>query len=321
MNPRGGISEINKGLNHAVNILYNRNRVVSSSQVKKYIILLSDGLSSTPSLISTVSRYGRETLAVAVGEDVSHNFLSVITGGSEKLFPYKNDRLWHYMMNALIDQRYNSARLSAKKFLVVFSNYQNEITTEESKLIETLKEKVEIFAVGLDQSNEQFKVMLDIATTSFYIADSLHHTIHSHIGNGVKFSTFDCDNDIHPNANCVQQFYGAWWYTDCHISNLVLSMSNTGSTWCEMFPKYCKAAFKHIDAIHSRCNKEISAPNRGDENDDKLLAKVITSNYAVVELEYAGSIRLRDILTRLQYFAHFNESETEIGPCCVNKMM
>ncbi|CAC5403487.1 unnamed protein product [Mytilus coruscus] len=97
---------------------------------------------------------------------------------------------------------------------------KNEITTEESKLIETFKEKVEIFAVGLDQSNEQFKVMLDIATTSFHIGDSLHHTIHSHIGNGVKFSTFDCDNDIHPNANCAQQFYGAWWYTDCHISNL-----------------------------------------------------------------------------------------------------
>ncbi|CAG2221753.1 NOTCH1 [Mytilus edulis] len=104
MNPRGGISEIHKGINHAVNILYNRNRVVSSSQVKKYIIVLSDGLPSTPSMISTVSGHRIETLAVAVGEDVSHHFLSVITGGSEKIFPYNNDRLWHYMMNALIDQ-------------------------------------------------------------------------------------------------------------------------------------------------------------------------------------------------------------------------
>lgn len=67
MNPRGGISETHKGLNHAVHVLYNRNRVLSSSQVKKYIILLSDGLPSTPSSISTVSGYGIETLAVAVG--------------------------------------------------------------------------------------------------------------------------------------------------------------------------------------------------------------------------------------------------------------
>ncbi|VDI77266.1 Hypothetical predicted protein [Mytilus galloprovincialis] len=278
MNPRGGISEIHKGLNHAVNILYNRNRVVSSSQVKKYIILVSDGLPSTPSMISTVSGYGIETLAVAVGEDVSHHFLSVVTGGSAKLFPYNNDRLWHYMMDALIDQscnicqrseegdvvfavdtsngwqnldlatkvptiinkilsglklgpmnkqialltfasssylrfdfnKYNNeterqnlqrqlssfvkttdtntnitalinsaeallfdsvkgARVSAKKFLVVFSNYQNDVTNEENKLIETLKENVDIFVVGLDQSDEQFQVMLDIASTSFHI--------------------------------------------------------------------------------------------------------------------------------------------------------
>ncbi|CAG2191311.1 unnamed protein product [Mytilus edulis] len=278
MNPRGGISEIHKGINHAVNILYNRNRVVSSSQVKKYIIVLSDGLPSTPSMISTVSGHRIETIAVAVGEDVSHHFLSVITGGSEKIFPYNNDRLWHYMMDALIDQscnickrseegdvlfavdtsngwqnldlatkvptiinkilsglklgpmnkqialltfasssylrfdfnKYNNeterqnlqrqlssfvkttdtntnitalinsanallfdsetgARVSAKKFLVVFSKYQNDVTIEESILIKTLKENVEIFVVGLDNSDEQFQVMLDIASTSFHI--------------------------------------------------------------------------------------------------------------------------------------------------------
>ncbi|CAC5403479.1 Fibrinogen-like protein A,Ryncolin-4,Angiopoietin-related protein 7,Angiopoietin-related protein 1,Ficolin-3,Ficolin-1-B,Techylectin-5A,Ficolin-2,Ryncolin-1,Tenascin-R,Fibrinogen-like protein 1,Angiopoietin-1,Fibrinogen C domain-containing protein 1-A,Tenascin-N,Ryncolin-3,Tenascin,Fibroleukin,Fibrinogen C domain-containing protein 1,Techylectin-like protein,Ryncolin-2,Angiopoietin-related protein 6,Techylectin-5B,Angiopoietin-related protein 2,Angiopoietin-2,Microfibril-associated glycoprotein 4,Fibrinoge len=50
--------------------------------------------------------------------------------------------------------------------------------------------------------------------------DSLYHTIHNHIGNGVKFSTFDRDNDINTNSNCAQQFSGAWWYIDCHLSNL-----------------------------------------------------------------------------------------------------
>ncbi|XP_063438671.1 cartilage matrix protein-like [Mytilus trossulus] len=293
MNPRGGISEIHKGINHAVNILYNRNRVVASSQVKKYIIVLSDGLPSTPSMISTVSGHRIETMAVAVGEDVSHHFLSVITGGSEKIFPYNNDRLWHYMMDALIDQscdicqryeegdvlfavdtsngwqnldlatkvptiinkilsglklgpmnkqialltfasssylrfdfnKYNNeterqnlqrqlssfikttdtntnitalinsanallfdsetgARVSAKKLLVVFSNYQKDVTIEESKLIETLKEKVEIFVVGLDNSDEQFQVMLDIASTSFHIGidgDMLVNSIDTYI--------------------------------------------------------------------------------------------------------------------------------------------
>ncbi|CAG2242493.1 unnamed protein product [Mytilus edulis] len=71
--------------------------------------------------------------------------------------------------NALLFDSVKGARVSAKKFLVVFSNYQNDVTIEESKLIETLKENVEIFVVGLDQSDEQFQVMLDIASTSFHI--------------------------------------------------------------------------------------------------------------------------------------------------------
>ncbi|XP_052895038.1 ryncolin-1-like isoform X2 [Anopheles moucheti] len=36
---------------------------------------------------------------------------------------------------------------------------------------------------------------------------------------GVKFSTFDVDNDTWEN-HCAVTFTGAWWYTNCHSSNL-----------------------------------------------------------------------------------------------------
>lgn len=104
---KGGISEIHMGLNHARNLLYNKHRFVSGIPVKKYIILISDGLPSTPSAITTMSTQGMTILAVGVGEDVSHHYLSLIVGGSEKVFPYNNDRLWHYMMDALIDASCN----------------------------------------------------------------------------------------------------------------------------------------------------------------------------------------------------------------------
>jgi len=36
---------------------------------------------------------------------------------------------------------------------------------------------------------------------------------------GLPFSTFDQDNDNH-NGSCSQTFRGAWWYGQCHVSNL-----------------------------------------------------------------------------------------------------
>ncbi|EDS41655.1 conserved hypothetical protein [Culex quinquefasciatus] len=36
---------------------------------------------------------------------------------------------------------------------------------------------------------------------------------------GMKFSTFDSDNDPH-SSNCAKQYKGAWWYQACHFSNL-----------------------------------------------------------------------------------------------------
>ena len=36
---------------------------------------------------------------------------------------------------------------------------------------------------------------------------------------GYPFSTKDQDNDIW-SSNCAVRFKGAWWYTNCHASNL-----------------------------------------------------------------------------------------------------
>ncbi|XP_059160761.1 ficolin-2-like [Physella acuta] len=45
-------------------------------------------------------------------------------------------------------------------------------------------------------------------------SDSLN-TVH----NGKYFSTYDVDND-EVNYNCPVTYQGAWWYSNCHISNL-----------------------------------------------------------------------------------------------------
>ena len=47
-----------------------------------------------------------------------------------------------------------------------------------------------------------------------YIEDSLEYS------NGYKFTTKDQDNDGWSGGQCAQAYRGAWWYYNCHRSNL-----------------------------------------------------------------------------------------------------
>src|SRR2546425_491701 len=45
---------------------------------------------------------------------------------------------------------------------------------------------------------------------------------------GMSFSSYDQDNDVSP-TNCAADRSGAWWFRDCHRSNLNGDYNNTNN--------------------------------------------------------------------------------------------
>ena len=78
-----------------------------------------------------------------------------------------------------------------------------------------------------DFEGEKVSVIID----DFHVGDEQHYYTMTH-GNytndhgrcfppsGTKFSTIDRDNDVHAESSCATSYSGAWWYTNCHCSNI-----------------------------------------------------------------------------------------------------
>ena len=108
-----GISELHLGIDAGLKLLQNRNRRVHYVNVKKFMIVISDGLLSSPKSLIMVTNGDIITKVVALGEDVSHYFLSKITGKSSDVFPPNASRLWHHITSMLIHP------VCGSKFIVI----------------------------------------------------------------------------------------------------------------------------------------------------------------------------------------------------------
>ena len=61
---------------------------------------------------------------------------------------------------------------------------------------------------------------LNVADYSGNAGDAFTMTPSNMITNGMKFTTFDRDNDLNGNGNCAINFSGGWWFRHCHNCHL-----------------------------------------------------------------------------------------------------
>ncbi|XP_065372525.1 ficolin-1-like [Calliphora vicina] len=76
---------------------------------------------------------------------------------------------------------------------------------------EIRRAKYSHFVVG---NESEFYALQHLGAYSGDAGDSLKY----HLGS--KFSTKDQDHDNHKSSSCAQDYTGAWWYNECHHSNL-----------------------------------------------------------------------------------------------------
>ncbi|XP_052084477.1 uncharacterized protein LOC127721722 [Mytilus californianus] len=179
----GQVSQLHLGIKEAGNLLKSRDRKVYYTKVKKYLIVISDGLTSTPQDLKAVDINDLKTHVVALGEDVSHYYLSRITKEMAEVYPPNSDRLWHQMLLDLIHPVCNVCNESNETDLLIAVDVSRDmdntdLTTVIPSLMIKLLTYIGLDNVGLRLSLLNFADQVDVRfTKQTYSNDTKSHTI------------------------------------------------------------------------------------------------------------------------------------------------
>eukprot|EP00795_Rhopilema_esculentum_P017456 gene17456-9061_t len=90
---------------------------------------------------------------------------------------------------------------------------------ELMSLTSSEKKFAEYATFAVNDKSDYYRLSVGSFSEKSTVANSLTYT-GTHNLNGMKFSTFDSDNDGFPDKNCASLFKGGWWHNMCFIANL-----------------------------------------------------------------------------------------------------
>ncbi|XP_065364704.1 ficolin-1-like [Calliphora vicina] len=156
-----------------------------------------------------IAQYNNETVLVACDEDTQNGDWLVIQKRQDGSVDFYRDWMEYEEGFGDIDGEF----FIGLKKLYALTNYNGPqellIVMEDVKSNKTFA-KYDAFAIS--NATESYKLK-KLGKYSGTAGDSLQHHI------GMKFSTKDRDNDMN-SSSCAESYTGAWWYNNCHLSNL-----------------------------------------------------------------------------------------------------
>ena len=88
---------------------------------------------------------------------------------------------------------------------------QAKQSTQALKL--EIKQRIILFLLPIIRDMREKMVLYLIF--KFLIIFEVGDSLNEHVG--MKFSTYDADNDLDNTLNCAAYFTGGWWYAHCHV--------------------------------------------------------------------------------------------------------
>ncbi|CAC5403494.1 Coadhesin,Thrombospondin-1,Mucin-like protein,Hemicentin-1,Thrombospondin-2 [Mytilus coruscus] len=198
---RDDVSQLHHGVAEGKRLLVDRFRRVNYVDVNKYLIILSDGLLSTPSAIQQIVSDDILTRIVAIGADVSHYYLQKITGKMSDVFPPNSDRLLHNMISELIHPVCNVCKESQETDLLIAVDVSRDMDSSDltevvPTLINNLLRKIGVendIKISLLTFSDKIEIQF---TNQTYTNDTKYRTIQ-------KMSYFPAQNNIISNFSNI----------------------------------------------------------------------------------------------------------------------
>lgn len=290
-----GISDIVQGLNKAREILFERLHL----QRQKFIVILTDGLISTPSQLATGYSSAIPVYALAVGEDVSHFYLEKITSSMERVFSTYTNSLWSHILaeTVRVDCNYCSKSSETDVILAVdtsYSMYSDDLVTTIPDIMNKILVKIGNMSNGTRLSLITFDQTVDTQFNFMQVSQENKSLLQRRLSSFTQ-SNFKVAANISNILTTVQMVFNQNAYGARHTAKKVLLIIS----------RFTDNADDTISSVSNDLKANgVEIFTIGLDNSDDSFTRMLSVVPNAVHIGTVGEFRVNSVDTFIDFFSY-----------------